>query len=151
MVVRRNTLISVFVVCWLALFTYETFRAGYLTPLAGHELPKFPLLYPPAGWIMFYHIDRSYGFAEVHALPREDGPAVILDPHDIFETRAVGYDNIRRNVLVGVLSRERAPRFCRYLLRKFPEYQAFAVTYSQYPDVVAQPDRVERQLAYRCQ
>jgi hypothetical protein len=151
MVIRRNTLISVFVACWLALFTYETFRASYLSPLAGRQLPKFPLLFPPAGWIMFYHVDRSYGFAEVHALPRDGSPVVMLNPHEIFETRAVGYDNIRRNVLVGVLSRDRAPAFCRYLRRKFPAYQAFAVVYGQYPDVVDQPDRILRQLAYRCQ
>ena len=151
MVIRRNTLISVFVVCWLLLFGYETFRAGYLSPLLGRRLPKFPLLFPPAGWIMFFNVDRSYGFAEVYAMPRGGTEPVKLDPHDIFETTAVGYDNIRRNVLVGVLSRDRASAFCRFLRRKFPQDTAFAVVYSQYPDVVDEPDRVVSQVAYRCQ
>ena len=150
MILRRNTAISWFAACWLLLFCYETFRAGYLSRLAGRPLPKFPLLFPPAGWIMFYQVDRSYGFAEVYAQPR-DGPAVLLDPHKIFETKAVGYDNIRRNVLVGVLSRARAPDFCRYLGRKFPDAQRFAVIYAQYPDVVNEPDRILRQVAYECQ
>ena len=150
-VLRRNTAINVFVTCWLLLFGYETFRAGYLSPLLGRRLPKFPLLFPPAGWIMFFNVDRTYGFAQVYALPRGGTSPVKLDPHDIFETTAVGYDNIRRNVLVGVLSRDRAPAFCRYLRRKFPQYGAFAVVYSQYPDVVDEPTRVLSQLAYRCQ
>ena len=151
MVIRRNTAINVFVACWLLLFGYETFRAGYLDPLVGRRLPKFPLLFPPAGWIMFFNVDRSYGFAEVYALPRAGTEPVKLDPHDIFETKAVGYDNIHRNVLVGVLYRDRAADFCRYLKRKFPQYAAFAVVYSQYPDVVDEPNRVLSQMAYRCQ
>lgn len=170
MVLRRNTAIGCFVACWLALFCYETFRAGYLSRLvlrlrsalapskaegrveglAGRPLPKFSLLFPPAGWIMFYNVDRSYGFAEVYAQTPPGAPA-LLDPHDIFETTAVGYDNIHRNVLVGVLSREHAPNFCRYLRRKFPEAQLFTVVYAQYPDVVNAPDEIRRQIAYRCQ
>ena len=151
MVLRRNTAISVFAACWLLLFSYETLRAGYLSPLAGRRLPKFPLLFPPAGWIMFYTVDRTYGFAQVYALSHGGDKAILVDPHDIFETKAVGYDNIRRNVLVGVLARDRAPDFCRYLRRKFPEAQAFAVIYAQYPDVVNEPDRIQRQVAYRCE
>ena len=151
MVLRRNTAISVFTACWLLLFSYETLRAGYLSPLAGGRLPKFPLLFPPAGWLMFYNVDRAYGFAQVYAAPPGGGPPIALDPHEIFETKAVGYDNIRRNVLVGVLDRDRAPAFCRFLRRKFPQYGAFAVVYSQYPDIVNEPDRLFSQIAYRCQ
>jgi len=163
---RRRRLISCFVAVWLALFTYETLRASYLSPLvlrlrsarapsdveglAGRPLPKLPLLFPPAGWIMFFHIDKAYGFAEVYGLRRGVEPA-LLDPHDIFATKAVGYDNIHRNVLVGVLDRSDAPAFCRYLKRKFPAYDEFAVVYAQYPDVVETPDRILRQIAYRCQ
>ncbi len=146
---RRHTLITWFVIAWTLLFQYETLRANYLGPLVKRELPKLPLLFPPAGWIMFFQVDRSYGFAEVYGLRGRE--AVQLDPHDIFETRAVGYDNIRRNVLVGVLYRERAPSFCRYLRRKFPGYDAFAVVHAEYPDVVNAPDRILRQVAYRCQ
>jgi len=149
MVRRRNVLITWFVIGWTALFHYETLRVNYLSPLVKRELPKFPLLFPPAGWIMFYHIDRSYGFAEVYGV--RDGRSEPLDPHAIFKTRAVGYDNIRRNVLVGVLGREEVPRFCRHLKRQFPAYQRFAVFYGEYPDVIDTPDRVVYQLAYRCQ
>ena len=145
---RRNTLITWFVICWTLLFQYETLRASYLGPWLGRPLPKLPLLFPPAGWIMFYDIDRSYGFAEVYGL-RESEPS-LLDPHDIFPTRAVGYDNIRRNILVIALSSRNAQSFCRYLHRKFPAYETFAVVAAEYPDLIDPPERVLRQVAYRC-
>ena len=161
---RRNVWISVFVIAWMAVFHYETLRLSYLSPLvlrlrsalaptgtaglAGRELPKLKFLYPPAGWIMFFHVDRSYGFAEVYGLAGTQ--PVLLDPHRIFETRFVGYDNIRRNVLISVLSAPDAPPFCRYLDRKFPQYDGFAVVYRVYPDVVSRPDETLYQVAYRC-
>ena len=154
-----------FVILWTLLFHYETLRANYLSPLVlrlrsarashaaeglvGRPLPKFPLLFSPAGWIMFFQVDKTYGFAEVYGL--RQGKAVQLDPHEIFATRAVGYDNIHRNMLVGVLDRHDAPAFCRYLHRKFPDDAAFAVVYAQYPDLIQTPDRILRQVAYRCQ
>jgi hypothetical protein len=98
---------------------------------------------------MFYRVDAAYGFAEVHGLRR--GEPVQLNPHAIFENRALGYDNIRRNVLVSVLSPEDGPAFCAYLRRKFPEYDRFAVLYGQYPDLVRRPDEINRQVVYRCE
>ena len=148
MVLRRNTLITWFVIVWMLLFHYETLRANYLSPLVKRELPKLPLLFPPAGWIMFFNVDTSYGFAEVYGI-RENKPTV-LDPHEILKTKAVGYDNIRRNVLVEVLYKEHAASFCRFLRRKFLAYDAFAVVYAQYPDLIETPDWVLRRLAYRC-
>lgn len=150
MIVRRhsNTLITMFVVCWLLIFQYETLRLHYLGPLLNRELPKLPLLFPPAGWLMFYQIDASYGFAEVYGI--RQGQETKLDPHDIFETQAIGYDNIHRNVLIGVLYRDRVAPFCRYLQRKFPEYERFAIVYAQYPDIIDTPDRVLRQVMYQC-
>ena len=145
---RRGILITVFVVCWTLIFGYETLRANYLSPLFKRPLPKLPLLFPPAGWIMFFNVDRSYGFAEVYAI--RNGQLALIDPHRIFSTRAVGYDNIHRNVLVGVLEADRAPAFCRYLRRKFPDADGFVVVYANYPDLIAAPDRVMRQIAYRC-
>ena len=146
---RRSIPITWFVLCWMLLFQYETLRANYLSPLFKRPLPKLALLFPPAGWIMFYNVDRSYGFAEVYGI-RGTEP-VQLDPHAIFETKAVGYDNIRRNVLVGVLSQDRAQDFCRFLKRKFPTYDDFLVVYAEYPDVVNTPERILRRPAYRCQ
>jgi len=149
MILRRNTLITIFVILWSLVFQYETLRANYLSPMAGRELPKLRFLFPPAGWIMFFNVDKSYGFAEVLGL--RDGQPFKLDPHDILETRAVGYDNIHRNVLVGVLSRGDARSFCRFLQRKFPSYDEFLIVAAQYPDLIETPDRVLRQVAYRCQ
>jgi hypothetical protein len=147
---RRHRIgISIFVVLWMLVFHYETLRLHYLSPLFKRELPKLPLLFPPAGWIMFFHVDNSYGFAEVYGLRRGE-PPTLLDPHDIFATRAIGYDNIHRNVLIEVLSQDRAAAFCRYLERKSPAYESFAVAYTQYPDVVKEPERVLRQVMYRC-
>ncbi|MBI3323802.1 MAG: hypothetical protein HYZ92_00795 [Candidatus Omnitrophica bacterium] len=148
-----------FVVAWIALFHYETLRLKYLTPLArrwvrvdagaGGSLPKFKLLYPPAGWPMFFRIERSYGFAEVYGFAR--GQPILLDPHEIFSTRFVWYDNIRRNVLISVLWGHDGPRFCAYLRRKFPGFDGFAVMEGVYPDLIAQPNQRGYQLAYRCQ
>jgi hypothetical protein len=145
---RRDWWISVFVAVWIAVFHYETLRLNYLSPLAGRELPKLKFLFPPAGWIMFFNVDRSYGGAEVYGV--RDGEPFLIDPHDIFRTRFVGYDNIRRNVLISALSPADAPKFCRYLHRKFPQYEAFAVAYVVYPDLVSQPGQKFYRLAYRC-
>lgn len=158
----RNFWISLFVIAWVGIFHYETLRLNYLSPLAlrfrsaptsaeeasRRELPKLKFLYPPAGWIMFFNVGRSYGFAEVYGLRHEH--LTLIDPHEIFPTRFVWYDNTHRNVLVSVLSAHAAPGFCRYLHRKFPQYGAFAVAYAVYPDVVNGPDQIYRQLAYRC-
>ena len=166
---KRNKWISLFVIVWIVVFHYETLRLNYLSPLVlrlrsaralseaegrvegfvGRQLPKLKFLYPPAGWIMFFNVDRSYGFAEVYGVSK--GQPSLIDPHQIFETRFVWYDNIHRNVLISVLSAHDAPRFCRYLHRKFPQHEAFAVVYAQYPDVATQPNEVFRQIAYRCQ
>jgi hypothetical protein len=179
-----NALITGVVIAWTLLFHYESLRAHYLTPLLQRELPKFPLLFPPAGWIMFYQIEPAYGFAEVYGLRGTSRERI--DPHAIFSTRAVGYDNIHRNVLVGVLSpsavatpeqcrqaKQRRPReydmavllglcrnpadepvaalpFCRYLQRKFPQYDRFLVAYSAYPDLLSAPTQTAAQLAYAC-
>lgn len=145
---RRNVWITAFVALWIAVFHYETLRLNYLSPLIGRELPKLKFLYPPAGWIMFFNVDRSYGFAEVYGV--DAGRSTLLNPHDIFETRAVLYDNIHRNVLISVLSRQDAPRFCRYLRRKFPQYDAFTVIYAMYPDLAEHPDDVQRRVMYQC-
>ena len=146
---RRNALITCFVIIWPLVFQYETLRHNYLSPLAHRELPKLPLLFPPAGWVMFFNVDRSYGFAEVYGI--KGSSPTLLDPHDIFRTKAVGYDNIHRNVLVTVLDSYDAPAFCRFLRRRFPSYEEFAVLAAQYPDIVTEPNRILRGLAYRCQ
>ncbi len=152
---RRNVWITAFVVLWIAVFHYETLRLNYLSPVVlrprsgfRRELPKLTFLYPPAGWIMFFNVDRAYGFAEVYGV--EAGRSTLLDPHDIFETRAVLYDNIHRNVLISVLSPYDGPRFCRYLSRKFPQYGGFTVVYAEHSDLIERPNEIQRGVAYRC-
>lgn len=147
---RNRALITAFVLAWLSLFVYESLRLKYLSPLAGRPLPKTPLLYPPAGWIMFFRVDADYGFAEVYALKHGEKPEAI-DPHAIFATQAVGYDNIHRNVLVSVLDPRHKPGFCRLLNRKFPDADGFAIVHAAYPDLIGQPERVLRQVVYRCE
>ncbi len=139
----------VFVVVWIALFFYETLRLNYLSPLLGRALPKLPLLYPPAGWIMFYQIEPRYGYAEVYRINGKS--AELIDPHDIFATQAIGYDNIHRNMLVSVLDARRGEVFCAYLKRKFPDAGGFAIVHAEYPDLIASPDRVLRRVSYRCE
>lgn len=148
MAARRKALISAFVLAWLALFNYESLRANYLSRWLGVELPKFRLLFPPAGWIMFYSVEDSEGFAEVYG--RKGEQAELIDPHSVFETRWVGYDNIHRNVMITALNPAYAPAFCAYLKRKFPAYEGFLIMEAWHPSVTKAPKRVIRQLAYRC-
>jgi len=115
----KKIFISLFVVVWLVLFNYESTRHFYLTPLFGRTLPKLPLLFPPAGWIMFFQVGDREGHVQVYGV--KDGVEHLIDPHDILETRAVLYDNIHRNVMINVLYEGMRPRFCRFLKRKFPE------------------------------
>ena len=145
---RRRTAVSAFVAVWLAVFHYESLRLNYLDRWLGTELPKVKLLFPPAGWIMFYRVEAADGRAEVYGL--KGGQAALIDPHRIFATRWVGYDNIRRNVLISVLPEARAPQFCSYLSRKFPEYDGFAVVEVWIPSVVERPRRELRRVAYKC-
>ena len=144
----RAVRISCFVLAWISLFHYESLRLTYLSPLAGRELPKVKFLYPPAGWIMFFNVNSTYGMAEVYGLHGRQ--ATLIDPHAIFPIRNVLYDNIHRNVLVGVLNTASGPSFCGYLFRKFPEYNGFAVAYAQYADVTQEPQTKRQQIVYRC-
>lgn len=144
----RNVMISIFVIVWLIVFNYESTRLFYLERWVGHPLPKVKLLFPPAGWVMFYNIGRSYGHAEVYGIKGET--VDVIDPHLILRTRAIGYDNINRNALVSVLSADAAQPFCGFLQRRFPHYDRFAVMYVNYPDVAERPWDKRYQLAYEC-
>ncbi|MGH7197432.1 MAG: hypothetical protein ACREH5_01660 [Candidatus Omnitrophota bacterium] len=144
----RNALITIFVITWTLLFHYESLRLFYLTPAFGRELPKFKFLFPPAGWIMFYHVDETEGRAEIIGI--KGGKPEPIDPHRIFENRWIGYDNIHRNVLITVLDQRHATSFCRYLKRKFPEYERFAVAYVVYPSNLSAPGKNQVQLSYGC-
>ncbi len=145
----RNILITIFVVLWTTLFHYESTRYFYLNPIAGRNLPKLKFLFPPAGWIMFFNVDDTYGSAEVYG--QRDGRPELIDPHQILETKAVLYDNIHRNVLSGVLSSNHQRNFCQFLKKKFPEFESFAVAATYYPSVIAKPQEKLYKIIYVCQ
>ena len=144
----RNTAITVFVILWLFLFNYESLRASYLNPFFGRELPKFKFLFPPAGWIMFYQVDEMEGRAEVYGVKGEQ--LEFIDPHRIFNIHWLGYDNIRRNVLITVLNPYYARSFCQYLKRKFPEYKNFVIARVIYPSIIKYPGKRVVRILYEC-
>jgi hypothetical protein len=144
----RNKVITVFVIAWLSLFHYESLRINYLSPAAGRELPKFKFLFPPAGWIMFYHVGETEVRAEVYGVRGSE--LELIDPHKIFDNHWLGYDNIRRNVLITVLNPRDTDSFGRYLRRKFPQYERFSVAQVIYPSNIKYPGQKIVKLAYQC-
>ncbi len=94
-----------------------------------------------------FRVDEAEVRAEVYGI--KNGRPELIDPHRIFQNRWLGYDNIRRNVLISVLDAYSAPRFCRFLKRKFPEYDEFAVAEAIYPSNIRYPGKKVLQAAYR--
>ena len=144
----KRAWITGFVIAWNIVFHYESLRQNYLNPIFHAELPKVKFLFPPAGWIMFYNIEEGEGRAEVYGIKGKD--ASLIDPHLIFSTRYLGYDNIRRNILISVLPEFYAPSFCRTLKRKFPQYEDFAVLEVYVPSAVNEPGKKLGRISYRC-
>ncbi len=140
--------ISTFVVVWTLLFHYESLRHNYLSRWAGFELPKTKFLFPPAGWIMFFAIGDETGSAEVWGLSGDK--IETIDPHKIFGTRWLGYDNIHRGILSTVLNPYRGQSFCTYLQRKFPQYDNFGIVQVYYPSVSKEPDKKILKMVYKC-
>ena len=146
----RNSFISVFVVLWLCAFNYESLRAFYLNPLFHRQLPKIKFLFPPAGWIMFFNVGNGAGDTEVFGL-NNGQPPQFIDPHQIFETRDIGYDNIHRGIMGTLMEPQLRPQACRYLHRKFPYFQKFLVTYVEYPSLATDPMKQNRYVIYQCE
>jgi hypothetical protein len=146
----RNSLISGFVVVWLFLFNYESLRALYLNPVFKRDLPQMKFLFPPAGWIMFYRVGDYSGEIEIFGV-REGKPPQFIDPHQIFETRQIGYDNIHRGAMSAFSSEAVKPQACRFLRRKFPYFQRFLVTYVEYPAPSRNPMEQNRYVVYQCE
>jgi hypothetical protein len=144
----KRILISVFVIVWLIVFHYESTRTFYLEPLLQRNLPKTKFLFPPAGWIMFYNIDPTFGMVQVYGM--KEGQSYLIDPHQILLTRAIGYDNIHRNALLTVLNPQMAKPFCAFLHRKFSIFDYFVVTYTQYPSLVEAPLIHQQSIVYEC-
>ncbi len=144
----KNVLISLFVVVWLCAFHYESIRYYYLNRYTSTEYPKIKFLFPPTGWIMFFNVDETYGLAEVYGI--KNNHPQLIDPHNIFKTKAIGYDNIHRNVLSEVLSVGHKERFCSFLERKFPEFETFLIAGVYYPSVIKAPGKKLYQVMYTC-
>ena len=144
----RNRVISIFVVLWLAIFYYESTCYYYLQPFFNRALPRMKFLFPPAGWIMFYNVGDNFGYTQVYGV--RDGKSQAIDPHDILQTRAIGYDNINRNALSTVVSPGISDTFCPFLKRKFPYFEKFLVTYVEYPYLTEKPFEKRQVLAYEC-
>ena len=144
----KKFFIICFVILWTIVFHYESTRHFFLEPLFKKSLPKVKFLFPPAGWIMFFNVSDSYGYAEVYGV--KNGINYLIDPHQILLTRDIGYDNVHRNVLSEVLSVNAGKNFCEFLDRKFPYFENFLVVANEYPHVVTEPFFKLQQIMYKC-
>lgn len=144
----RDTAISLFVILWLLVFNYESIHRYYLEPWLKQPLPKMKFLFPPAGWIMFYDVGDDYGCAEVYGVNAQG--AQQIDPHEILATRTIGFDNIHRNVLSLVFAGHMQGPVCRFLERKFPEFDNFLITAVHYPSVTKTPRQRLQRVLYQC-
>ena len=113
----RNIFITIFVIIWCAAFHYESVRHFYLNPLFDRNLPKIKFLFPPAGWIMFFRVDQSYGHLRIFGFKDEN--IYEIDPHEIFKVRTIGFDNIHRGIIGSAASRRKSQAFCRHLFKHF--------------------------------
>jgi hypothetical protein len=144
----RNRLITCFVILWCLAFHYESIRYFYLEPLVGKPLPKIKFLFPPAGWIMFYHVDPSYGYVCVFGY--KENQSYEIDPHEIFRVRTIGYDNVHRGVIASAASRHNQSAFCDQLHRRFKEMDSFRVVSTYYPNFVTGPYEQYHEILYSC-
>jgi hypothetical protein len=144
----RDILITVFVIVWTVIFHYESTRAFYLQRWLGRPLPKLKLLFPPAGWIMFYEVTRQSGHVEVYGV--KDGVPQAIDPHDIFRTRTLGYDNIHRGIMSVAANEKNKTRFCGFLRKRFPYFDRYVVTYDYYPDIIKERQQKRQTVLYQC-
>lgn len=137
-----------FVILWLGLFQYESLRYFFLNSWFERPLPKTKLLFPPAGWIMFYQVGKGFGHIEVYGV--KEGRTLRIDPHDIIRTRTIMFDNIHRNILSSMADQRAGPRFCAFLRRRFESFDQFHVAVHYYPDPVERPFDVIQQIKYTC-
>jgi len=148
----RNAAISLFVVIWLFIFHFESTRYFYYKePIAKkieEVVPKFKFLFPPIGWIMFYNIDDSFGHVIVYGKKGDETQP--LDPHEIFRTRTIGYDNIHRGILGTASYKQNVHRFCRFLYHRFEYFDTFIVSMAHYPQRSVEPYKRIQNVLYTC-
>ena len=144
----RNIFITIFVILWCCAFHYESIRHFYLNPIFDRSLPKIKFLFPPAGWIMFFRVDESYGHLRIFGF--KDEKIHEIDPHEIFKVRTIGFDNIHRGVIGSAASRRNRHAFCKHLFKHFDTFDNFRVVYSHYPNYVTNPYESFEQILYAC-
>ena len=146
----RGVFISLLVVCWLALFQYESLRTFYFNQVLKKDFPKTKFLFPPAGWIMFYKVGKSAGNIEVYGVKGKQSQ--LIDPHDIFRTRTIGYDNIHRGIMGSASDSNprKAVQFCKFLNYRFPYFDKFYVSGFYYPNLVESPYERRQRILYEC-
>ncbi len=104
---------------------------------------------------MFFNVDEQFSRTQVYGLkslpqnPNQYVPQEI-EPHVIFRTRTIGFDNIHRNIMSTVIMEMNQRPFCRYLKMKFPYYDNFVVILVRYPNVVKTPMEHTQQVVYQC-
>ncbi|GEM_PF-978650 len=151
----RDRFISCFVVIWLVLFFYNNTRHMLLEPFFRKSLhnPTFNLamnkfLFPPAGPIMFYDVGDAFGYHKVFGI--KGGQIFELDPHQIYLSRTLFYDNVHRGVLGDIADPGNIPLFCRVMHRRMPEFDDFAVVFRVYPSLMESRYQYRDGLRYRC-
>lgn len=145
----RNSFIVLFSILWLLAFHYESIRYFYLQPFSKSPLYKVKFLFPPAGWIMFFNVGPASGDIQIYGT--KGNYKQLIDPHDIFRTRTIAFDNIHRGIVGGIAGERKRPETCRYLFWKFPGFDYFDIHYVDYPDVTQGPYIRREVVLFRCQ
>ncbi len=151
----RDRFITLFVLIWLIVYFYNNTRLMLLRPFiqrhfprAAAHLPVNQFLFPPAGPIMFLHLDDTFAHFVVYGV--KDLKLYELNPHKIIQNRTLFYDNTHRGVLSAIADRETAPSFCRMMDRRFPEFDDFVVALRRYRSLSRQPHIYEEAGIFRC-
>jgi len=97
---------------------------------------------------MFYAVGDEFGNVNVYG--KRDDELQLIDPHDIFRTRTIGYDNIHRGILTHVADVRVSRDFCRFLKYRFPSFENFFVSVVYYPSVTKDKYQRRQQTKYQC-
>ena len=97
---------------------------------------------------MFYQVGPSAGFYEIYGI--KDKRPQLIDPHDIFRTRTIGYDNLHRGIMGGAAHPRRGRDFCRFLRYRFPYFDEFIVAGAYYPKPSKNAYERHDKVQYKC-
>ena len=97
---------------------------------------------------MFYNVDERFSRVDVYGVKKQQ--LYLIDPHDIFRTRTIGFDNIHRGILGSVVGQGQANQFCPFLEYRFPYFDRFIITLNYYPDFLKEPYKQFQEVRYQC-